>query len=598
MVTVYIFTVLIIAAWAIKMLQTKKFIFRRTILDIPLLLFLSGQIITTILSIDQRTSIFGYYSRFNGGLLSTICYILLYWAFVSNFDKEKAQKLLKVTLISATLVAIWGILEHFGGSISCLIIRGQLNDNCWVQDVKTRVFASLGQPNWLAAYLIALIPLSLHFTFINKNREKILWMAISLIFFLCILFTKSRSGLLALAIALTIFGILNLKNHLKQLFTVALLFLFAVLIFGTPLTPSINNLIHQTKTTQSTDVSEGGTESGAIREIVWKGALNIWRAHPIFGTGVETFGYSYWQFRPLEHNKTSEWDYLYNKAHNEYLNFLANSGSVGLITYLILVGAIIFVLRKNSALLAGFISILITNFFGFSVVVISLLTFLIPAIAITLSIGKTKEVKKDTNQNATIAAVTVISAIILFLIARYWYADFYYQKGTLEFQYNSYESSVKDLQVALDYSPGEAIFHNQMAKVLTQTAVGLDEAKEATSAARIVPYAIYESDQAFSLSPRNMNIRQSRINIYLLLAQIYPKYLQDAIDLTNETIPLSPTDPKLELALAKAYAAMGKFKEAITYINKALQLKPDYLEAQKDLGIILKLQDKNDIIAK
>ena len=40
MVLVYIFTTLITATWIIRMIYEKKLIFRRTILDIPLLLFL------------------------------------------------------------------------------------------------------------------------------------------------------------------------------------------------------------------------------------------------------------------------------------------------------------------------------------------------------------------------------------------------------------------------------------------------------------------------------------------------------------------------------------------------------------------------------
>src|SRR5258708_18612980 len=86
-IVLYIFTILIVAAWIIKIIRNKnnlpagRQVFRRTILDIPLLLFLGSQIISTIFSIDQHTSLFGYYSRFNGGLLSTACYALLYLAY-------------------------------------------------------------------------------------------------------------------------------------------------------------------------------------------------------------------------------------------------------------------------------------------------------------------------------------------------------------------------------------------------------------------------------------------------------------------------------------------------------------------------------------
>ena len=96
----YGFTVIIVGAWFLKIINRKSLIINRTPLDIPLLLFLGANILSTIFSIDPHTSIWGYYSRLNGGLLSLISYLLLYWAFVSNMDKEKVFTLLKFALAS------------------------------------------------------------------------------------------------------------------------------------------------------------------------------------------------------------------------------------------------------------------------------------------------------------------------------------------------------------------------------------------------------------------------------------------------------------------------------------------------------------------
>ena len=380
MITIYIFTILIIGTWLIRMVIEKQIIFRRTILDIPLLIFLGSQLISAIFSIDPRTSWLGYYSRFNGGLLSSICYSVLYWAFVSNLDGEATRKIIAYSLLpSALIVSVYGILEHFGGSISCLLLTGTFDDACWVQDVRTRVFATLGQPNWMAAYLVALLPLA-----ISKSKS-IFWLLSSVVIFAAILFTKSRSGLLALAAALTIFtGWQIVKGKItKQLILVGITFVIVIAIFGTPWTNPLFTNHQSLVTTGAPAPEEGGTESGDIRKIVWKGAINIWKAYPIFGTGSETFAFTYYMYRPVEHNLVSEWDFLYNKAHNEYLNYLANTGIFGLGSYLVLIGFSIYLLRKNTALLAGYVSILITNFFGFSVVITQLLLFLFPAMAIT-----------------------------------------------------------------------------------------------------------------------------------------------------------------------------------------------------------------------
>src|SRR3989344_31341 len=169
MMLVYVLTSIITVIWLIKMVNLQSFIFNRTPLDIPIILFLLSQILSTVLSIDQHTSIFGYYSRSNGGLLSIISYILLYYALISNFTKEQVLKFLKVAVLGGVAVSLYAIPEHFGLSPSCVILTQTLTADCWVQDVQARVFATLGQPNWLAAYLGMLIFPSLYFVLTEKT---------------------------------------------------------------------------------------------------------------------------------------------------------------------------------------------------------------------------------------------------------------------------------------------------------------------------------------------------------------------------------------------------------------------------------------------
>ncbi|MFC1626059.1 O-antigen ligase family protein, partial [Patescibacteria group bacterium] len=309
-VVVYVLTTLITASWIIRCIITKKIIFRRTILDIPIVVFIICLFFSTIFSIDPRTSLFGYYSRFNGGLLSIISYFLLYWAYVANMDAKSTIKAISVLLSSAVIVSIYGVLEHFG-----------IDKNIWVQDVQNRVFSSLGQPNWLAAWLVCLIPISWAL-YLKKDTKSWIFYAISTLFFLTLLFTKSRSGLLGFVIADIIFWVILLLREKKQIVKKAvyvhLTFVTLVAIFGTPWSASIfKTQIQPTPTTPSPALETGGTESGTIRKIVWKGAVEIWKHYPILGSGVETFAFSYYKFRPTEHNLTSEWDFIYNKAHNE-----------------------------------------------------------------------------------------------------------------------------------------------------------------------------------------------------------------------------------------------------------------------------------------
>ena len=277
----FIITVVIGAAWFSKMIIKKEFRVQRTPLDIPIGLFLISQIASTIFSMDTHVSLWGYYSRFNGGLFSIFSYVFLYYAFVSNLKDITEEKkefrftdifvfllgiavffagsfiasLIKMSqfniipfqmfatlvaavsafaifmrvapsgvikrslyaiLSSAVLVILWGLPSHFGYDPTCLLFRGTLDVSCWTEDFqpKIRVFSTLGQPAWLAAYLAALIPIifALFVNFVSdKNifqnrlqffRDKNFFVSAGLFIFLflsylMLLYARSRASLIA-----------------------------------------------------------------------------------------------------------------------------------------------------------------------------------------------------------------------------------------------------------------------------------------------------------------------------------------------------------------------------------------------------------------
>lgn len=630
-VIVYILTILISSVWMSRCIVERKFIFRRTLLDIPLLVFLGSQIISTLLSIDFYTSLYGYYSRFNGGLASVICYSILYWAFVSNLDKKDATKLIRYYLLpSAIIVSIYAVLEHFG-----------IDKKIWVQDVQSRVFSTLGQPNWLAAWIVALIPITFniyHLSFIKKLP--IANYAISGLFFITLLFTKSRSGLLGFIVANIVYWGLVLykdfKNNIKQFIIFNSLFLILALFIGTQWTPSLKTLIYKSTNTQiaiqpqGTALENGGTESGTIRKIVWQGAIDIWKHYPILGTGLETYAYSYYQYRPVAHNITSEWDFIYNKAHNEFLNMAANSGSIGLISYLVLIGFIIFIFIQklnlpffishfslkseniksenkieddnlkmiNVALLAGFISLSVSNFFGFSVVPTQLEFFLFPALAVAISnqsLASSENDKKiNSAQKIALFFILLSTSYLLLATYRYWYSDILYAKAKAQSSVKRPDLAVPLLDKAISYQPNQSIYYAEIASNYSTIAMAYDQAKDATTSSQFVNLAISEIEKAIALSPANVNLKRQMFGVYVRLSTIDEKYLAFARNAIIETLKLAPTDPKLYYNLGTADANLGNQTAALADFQKAVELKANYADARVQYAALLVHLDKID----
>lgn len=625
MITVYALTVLIVAAWVARMLLERKTIFRRTILDIPLVLFLISQILSTIISFDPRTSLLGYYSRFHGGLISSVSYSLLYWAWVSNMNWKKTKKAIYVLIASAILVSIYGVLEHFG-----------IDKNIWIQDVQNRVFSTLGQPNWLAAFLVALLPITWSAIVLNEKTKYILsWSFISALFTLTLLYTKSRSGIIGFGVAFFVFFVLYLliksKEKIKKRGINALWILVPSLVIflavGTPWSPSLVNFVKKVESPQPTKsqgpaLEVGGTESGKIREIVWKGAIDIWRHYPILGTGVETFAYSYYNFRPVEHNLVSEWDFLYNKAHNEYLNIAANTGTVGLLTYLSVVFITIYVLVRgplsrisftkrfvkkefeldaslwHSAFLSGYISILVTNFFGFSVVPIGVLFFLLPAFAISFNNKEDLPSRKDKLESGEKIGLFVIAFVtfyLLYAIFRYWYADTLYAKGKQYDEANQPGQARAYLLKAVKYSPNEAVFWSELSKSDAEIAVSLSNSENTKEQAKkFADQAINETKKAVNLSPKNVNLRRTEASDYIKLAAIDLNYLVNAQQTLKDATVLAPTDAKLFYNLGLTDARIGMTDEAIKVLQETVAMKANYREARLALAILLNEKGEKD----
>ena len=624
MILTYIFCAFITATWIVKIIVAKKIIFRRTLLDIPLLIFLLSQTTSTLLSIDTRTSIFGYYSRFHGGLLSYLSYSLLYWAFVSNTSTSVSFKSIKVLLISAFLVCIYAVLEHFG-----------IDKNIWIQDVQNRVFSTLGQPNWLAAWIVGIIPITFvleSILEIKKEKSKInkvntLALGLSALFFISLLYTKSRSGLVGFVIANISFWTTSfwstlpdkqrLTRTIKKFLTFNFIFLILVLAIGTPWSPSLTEIVNKEKTPINNKTRQvaipssetGGTESSQIRKIVWKGAVDIWKHYPILGSGVETFAFTFYRFRPVEHNLTSEWDFLYNKAHNEYLNFAATTGTFGLISYLILIIST-FLLFKNylktnfnlvPAFFSGYLSILITNFFGFSVVPVALLFFLYPAISVksTMSDEKQKLTHIPTNSlnlGQIIGITLTLSILSYFLlsISRYWYADYLFATGKNYSDAKDYLIARKFLNEAIKISPKEPIFWDELSQATTQLAItNFLEGKDNSS--QLAKTAELESRTAISLSPFNVNLKRSLAQNYTSLSQIDPNFLESAKLTLEEALTLAPTDAKLMFNLGLVYARLGNYQKAEEILQKTIEIKKNYRNAYLALGYVYQEDDKKNL---
>lgn len=326
-------------------------------------------ILSTVFSLHLYTSIWGYYSRFNDGLLSLLSYIGLSAVINYYFSREKVIDFFKVSLLTLIPISIFALFQ--------------------ITEV-ARVYSTFGQPNWLAQYIVFLLPFCLYLALFDTKY--FIWFPISILGFCALWFSYSMSGLLGFLVSLGFFVSLNIKGLLSAkvyfirfallLFLYGIIAVFNLGVFKLRVQDAYNDLISGTVPhvyAQADIIAKSATQrnvsdAGFIRLNVWKASLELPLTsvkNLLIGTGPETYPYAFQPHRPKDMNYSSEWNFVVNKPHNYYIEVLIEQGLVGLLLLL----AIYFLVyvKLPLELKPGFVAFLVTNIFGWPTVATSLL---------------------------------------------------------------------------------------------------------------------------------------------------------------------------------------------------------------------------------
>jgi len=356
-----------------------------------------------------------------------------------------------------------------------------------------------------------------------------------------------------------------------------------------------------------TQLASGGTESGDIRKIVWTGALDLIKTHPLLGTGPETFAYSYYWTRPIAHNMTSEWDFLYNKAHNEYLNFAATTGLIGLIAYLywhftIFKTSLAIIPKSKKSnkkinnslrayhpvLAASLISFTVTNFFGFSVIPVYLIMIILSTLPTTLAIKPSKK-HIPIYPSHWYLLFTISSILFTIFPLRLFLADLEFTKGKAHLSAQNLLTARIHLERAIILQPNEPLYHSFLGELYAQSA-------SSTKSKNDQQLAIQEIKYTLDHNPWHLNYIKSRTKAWLSLALLDPTLHEKAKDELIKARELAPTDPKLAYNLGLIYSRLSDPTSAIKQMTQAISLKPDYYQPYYALTLLYETTKQLDLI--
>lgn len=278
-------------AWIIKLILVKfkgeKISFVKVPFNKAILILFSGILVSFIGTLDFDMSL--------AGLEDILIVIILFYLVVNNVKTVKTiKKMFALGIVSIIISSIYATFyQHFYSGIS-------------------RVDSTFMALDFGALLLIYCIFIMI-FLFFNENGLKSDFLSgFALILLLVTLaLNKSRGSWLGFVGG----SVITFWLHKKKLIPIFLIVLLVVMLFA----PAA---IHD-RIMSITDLKNN--KSNYTRLGLWKSSLMIFRDNPINGVGINNFRQAY-----KSGYEQSNVDHPFSHAHSTFLNFLAETGAIGL----------------------------------------------------------------------------------------------------------------------------------------------------------------------------------------------------------------------------------------------------------------------------
>gem|GEM_PF-530346 len=401
-------------------------------LVLPTLLFTLAHVLSTITSVAPYPSFWGSFLRVYGAY-NVLCHAIFFFLIILKLRTDgQLEQLITVALLASLPVALYGVLQRSG-----------FDPIFPKYDHSGRVISTMGNPIFLGAYLIMVIPLAFGRLLVSLRAltggsqlassrrwrllEVIGYSSLLVLQLVCLLYTKSRGPWFGLLSGALLFAVLiALRHRVRWLLFIAIVagavlvaLLAALNLPHAPLEPFIESP-YLSRLVLSDYSEEGRMPSVWVRLQIWQGVAELIRSGPnigftpdplrplrlLIGYGPETMGVVYPQVYPPDlaylHGK------VFDRAHNELLDLVVTTGALGLLAFLLLVGSFFYyggsLLRRTKdfkaqitliALLSAMFAHLVEAQFGILVPSVGLLLWLYLALVSVMYVTETTEADSE-----------------------------------------------------------------------------------------------------------------------------------------------------------------------------------------------------------
>ncbi len=594
--------------WLVKISFEGKVELARSPLYLAVGFFVLINTVATGNSVHVLTSLFGEYSRWEG-LLTLLCYCILSLAALNFVRGRKDQwRLITALLISASLVSLAAIIEHFGFNLFLVGSRtycaaGFGQPNLFEVD---RAFATFGNPIYLGMFLGMVFPLAtacfLRHEHTEYSKPVLTMLVISLVLIGAVLFfTFARGAWLGTGLACAIVMLLSLRLlwHKKMV----ILAFAAILLIGYAFTllPSKNTTYEVASRAASTFKLEG---SNIPRVEMWKATLPMIADRPLLGSGPDTFKLAFPKYKPAQWVTTFQ-DPQIDRAHNELLQIAATTGLLGVTGFLWLVIAMFFagmrrffkIRQRNGkviilGLLAAAFSFLVQVEFNPNSLSVAPIFWAIIGLIFNASTSfeesslyclKTPSLlRSQVAKKAIFVAIGVLGVLFLIGCLQLYIADVYFS-GALDAQHEGLMDQAEScFERASRLNSSEELYSCSLGRLYADRAFseGFDQAYFDSCADLF--------SRSIRINPIDENVFFHAGDAYLQAGRVTKTndYFNKSIKLFRKGLRLNATSSEAYLKIGVAYACVDRNSKALWSWRQALGVCPQNSPAYYNLGLI------------
>ena len=543
---------------------------------------LSALILSTIFGVDPYRSFWSNFERMEG-LISHLHLAAYFLVLASVFKTEiEWRRFLYAVSASGAVMAVYGYLQAFG--ITAISVQSGL-----------RVDGSFGNASYMAVFMLFNVFIAVYlFATEKKNWLKAVFAAMVILGAPVVFLTATRGAILGLVggfIVLAVLLAVLMKDKAIRTAAISVVLGVIILISGFLLAQNrefvaknyvlsrFANLTFAERTIQS-------------RFTIWGMSFEGFKERPILGWGLDNYNQIFNKYYQPSLWLQEPW---FDRSHNIVFDWLASSGILGLLAYLSMWASALYVLWKKYFLdasreklvLAAVTSSLLAayffhNFFVFDNIISYILFFTILAFVHFQAVSdKEKDTLSPINPFYSAIIVFLLILSLYFLNVKPISANIALLKTLKDIsaQGQNVEVVLSDFQKALSYNTFANQEIREQLSAYTNGVVASDLPQDLKIKA--VSLATAELEKQTKETP-------DEVRAYIFLSSMYGNVgrHKDALAVIERALELSPKKQQIFFLLADTYMALGDGQKAYGAVKFAYESDPEFESAVKNFAVV------------